>query len=95
MQVGSLKQEVEALHHDNTLLRNALARAQQESAEYISCMSSMHEDSAAVAGTQRQHAARVKAELEEMKRLNGKLQSELNSCSPQVAQAHSRHQVCP
>ena len=95
MQVTSLKQEVEALHNDNTLLRNTLARAQQESAEYASRIQSMDDDSHAAEATERQHVASASAELEELKSVNVRLQTELGCCRQEVAEAHDRGQVCP
>lgn len=92
VQVAALKAEVGALHHDNTLLRNALARSQQESAEYSSCMSNMH-NSAQTAATELQKAARVSAELEDAKGVNVRLQSRLDTCRQELAQAQARHQV--
>jgi hypothetical protein len=91
MQVASLKEEAESLKHDNTLLRNALARTQQESAEYASCIDSVRVDSASV-DTQRHHVPL--AEFEDMRSINVRLQSELDSCRCEIAQAHDRYQVC-
>lgn len=95
VQVASLKQEVETLNHDNTLLRNALARAQQESAEYASRVNAIDDDTDAAEAIKRQHVARSSAELEELQKMNVRLQAELGCCRDEMAQRHDRWQVCP
>lgn len=93
MQVASLKQDLQLLHHDNTLLRNALARAQQESTEYALCTRSTPQNSTAVKSTEHQHTDTALSMSKEASQLAEQLQAELDACKHKIAQESDEKQV--